>query len=563
MGKVVDFTFLKEIEQSKRILASRKFDLFDDSFQKIEAINEEPLKLAVMGECSAGKSTFINKLINNDREILPTGFIPVTSTITKLCYGEDAKIEIIKFSNNTIEKKEHTGYEKLESYQKASDTTDSIFTEELKKIQEINVFVKNPLLKSFYIIDTPGFNQNDNISEITKNIFDSVDFILWLTKGSTISQSEIVILEELKKHDKDIYCINNFADQLENSASVKSFQKDLKNKYSHIFVNFQNPHFISCDPSKNNDEVWSNKFKELILDLERTILTKDINLSKKLIKKEYFILKESINTSIHSNECLKEEIADILSDKKNLIQDEENLENLDFFIEELSNQIQKELNTTKTRLLNSKAYKEDIPISLLEFYSQLITYETMEKLEKALKTEYEDYMKEISKNLIKTLDKLKQLFSNNTDLLLENKQSIILKIDNLILLANTSLRSGNKLLIIGGLLGVLSNNFLFKTVNELKNNTKLKNVDKNENNFFGFIKNITNSVEKPILSENNIEKDIVESLTIKELLERDFDINYYIDMINDLHKYILMIIDTHIELLDKSQKELKEIEEKQ
>ena len=566
MGKVVDFTFLKELEESKRILINNKFDLFDNNFKRINDINTQPLNLAIMGECSAGKSTFINKLINNNQEILPTGFIPITSTITKLCYGKDEKIEIIKVNNNTIETKEHIGYDKLESYQRASDSDDLIVTEELKKIKEIKVFVDNPLLKLFYIIDTPGFNQNDNISEITKNIFNSVDFIIWLTKGSTISQSEIVILEELKKYDKDIYCINNFADQLEDDESKISFQKDLKNKYNHIFINHENPYFISCNPNKNNDEVWNKKFQELIVDLQTTILSKDIDLSKKLIKKEYFILKDNIDSAIFNNENLKNDITNILSDKKNIMQDSEYLEKLELFIIELSSGIQEKLNKTKDRLVKSKAYKQDVPSSVLEFYSQLITYETMEKLEKDLKGSYEQYMVKVSQNLIITLNKLKQLFSNNTNLLLENKQNIIIKIDNLILLAGSSLVSGNKLLIIGGLLGVLSNNFLFKTINELKNNQKvnnMKNTNNSKSNFFRIIKNMTNHTEEISLLNNSTKKDIVASLTIKELLERDFDINYYIDMIDDLHQNAIEIINTQIKVLENSQRELREIKKEE
>ena len=68
---------------------------FSEYFAKVERIASEPLNLAVMGEFSVGKSSFINKLLGVD--FLPVGITPITSIITTLKYGEEeVKVHYIK-----------------------------------------------------------------------------------------------------------------------------------------------------------------------------------------------------------------------------------------------------------------------------------------------------------------------------------------------------------------------------------------------------------------------------------------------------------------------------------
>lgn len=568
MGKIQDFTFLKEIEQSKRILQQNTFCSLNKHFSRISVINEEPLKIAIMGECSAGKSTFINKLINNDKEILPTGFIPVTSTITKLYFGETEKIEIKRVANNQIETKEHLGYEQLESYQKAADSTDVIYSEELKRIKEIKVYINNPLLKSFIIIDTPGFNQNETISNITKSIFDEVDFIIWLTKGAVISQSEEQELKEIMKYNKEIYCVNNFADTLKDESSKDSFSNNLKEKYTDIFINTNQIHFISCDPQLNNDPIWKQNFQNLLQDLEKQVLSKDIEISKKLIKKEYFLLKNEIESNINLHKSIGRNISEIISKKINAISEGELRENLNQKIIEISEKIEEKLELSKKQLLQSKANQKDIPKSLLEFYAQSMTYEILNDLESYLKEVYENIMTSSSKILIIILDEIKTSYENN-DNLKENYPNIILQINRLKVLAETSFISSHKLLIIGGLFGVLSDNYLFKLMTTSKSSLDFEQtaeqiVEKGKNLIENFFNKKADTQNKSIntseiLAERYKHVGIVAKVTINELLERDFNIDYFIKMMNELNFTIQNSVDEQINLLNIALSELKEV----
>ncbi|MDD2640057.1 MAG: dynamin family protein, partial [Arcobacteraceae bacterium] len=51
-----------------------------------------PMEVAITGQFSAGKSTFLNALLS--RNILPTGITPVTSKVNFINYGEEYKLKI-------------------------------------------------------------------------------------------------------------------------------------------------------------------------------------------------------------------------------------------------------------------------------------------------------------------------------------------------------------------------------------------------------------------------------------------------------------------------------------
>ena len=53
---------------------------------------EEPSRVAITGQFSSGKSTFLNALLS--KNILPTGITPVTSKINFIRYGEEFKLQV-------------------------------------------------------------------------------------------------------------------------------------------------------------------------------------------------------------------------------------------------------------------------------------------------------------------------------------------------------------------------------------------------------------------------------------------------------------------------------------
>ena len=59
---------------------------------ELAAERRRPVRVAIVGEFNAGKSTFINALIG--AEIAPTGVLPTTATLHHLRYAPDPKATI-------------------------------------------------------------------------------------------------------------------------------------------------------------------------------------------------------------------------------------------------------------------------------------------------------------------------------------------------------------------------------------------------------------------------------------------------------------------------------------
>lgn len=173
------------------------------NLDKIQKLCNEPLNLAVVGEFNAGKSSFINMLLGLDG-LLPTSILPKTATITKLKYSENFSVEIVenKDGNTIIEKSDD--FETLKKYQNAKDIDENF----QNKVKEIIVNSKNEILQNFTFIDTPGFNHDEKMSDITRSIYPEVDIFIWLmTANQSIKLTEKVELERLATLKKRFFLL--------------------------------------------------------------------------------------------------------------------------------------------------------------------------------------------------------------------------------------------------------------------------------------------------------------------------------------------------------------------
>ncbi|NCB53856.1 MAG: dynamin, partial [Epsilonproteobacteria bacterium] len=62
------------------------------ALEQLQIRSEEPMKVAITGQFSSGKSTFLNALLA--KNILPTGITPVTSKVNYIRYGDAFKIRV-------------------------------------------------------------------------------------------------------------------------------------------------------------------------------------------------------------------------------------------------------------------------------------------------------------------------------------------------------------------------------------------------------------------------------------------------------------------------------------
>ena len=209
-------------------------------------ITNDIVPLCVMGNYSAGKSTFINALIGN--EILPSGDEPLTAKIFKIVQADHDHIACIKFADNDMMILfNETGYEFIgedkldplaQSIKKALDEmkdssmiakvnqTLSLINhdegEDASKLIEITIPFKGPIWNQskarFVILDTPGSNSASNDEHLV--VLEQA--LSGLTNGLAIYVSEYDSLDS--KDNKELY------DKLKKI-------KELDHRFSFIIVN--------------------------------------------------------------------------------------------------------------------------------------------------------------------------------------------------------------------------------------------------------------------------------------------------------------------------------------
>ncbi|OJY29451.1 MAG: hypothetical protein BGO98_47210 [Myxococcales bacterium 68-20] len=165
-----------------------------------------PVRVAIVGEFNAGKSTFINAVIGAD--IAPTGVLPTTATLHHLRYAPDPFARIQFHADAPTEVKERiVPSSELRAALKGADS------EWVKRVEILQPIAS---LTRVEILDTPGFNAPDTRhTEAARSAFEEADAAIWLLDaGQPMKQTERRILEEAKVTSLPVQILVNKADRL-------------------------------------------------------------------------------------------------------------------------------------------------------------------------------------------------------------------------------------------------------------------------------------------------------------------------------------------------------------
>ncbi len=180
-----------------------------DSIAKIAELAVErsrPVRLAIVGEFNAGKSTFINAVIGAD--IAPTGVLPTTATLHHLRYAPDpfARIQFHPGAPDDVRERIVPQTE-LRAALKATDAA---------HVRRVEILMPLASLTRVEILDTPGFNAPDvRHTEAARAAFEEADAALWLLDAAQpLKQSERLILEEANTTKLPVQILVNKADRL-------------------------------------------------------------------------------------------------------------------------------------------------------------------------------------------------------------------------------------------------------------------------------------------------------------------------------------------------------------
>lgn len=167
----------------------------DERFQKVrEAIEGQRFHAAVVGEFKRGKSSLINALLG--QKVLPADIRPATATLNRVTYGIRPCARVEYKSGEW----EEIPVDALADYVTKLTETSQKNTE---KIRQVVVEYPTALCQNEVdIIDTPGLQDSDQLTQITMEALKSADLaVMTVSARSPFSSTECKFMVSLLKAD--------------------------------------------------------------------------------------------------------------------------------------------------------------------------------------------------------------------------------------------------------------------------------------------------------------------------------------------------------------------------
>ena len=249
--------------------------LLSDKMAQLHAKIYEPMQIAVVGQFSSGKSTFLNALLS--KNILPTGITPVTSKINYIKYAETVKLEVTFVD----------GREQFYDLNSIVSFTDQRGGQR-DDISFLTLYYPLELLKSITFIDTPGLNSNSqNDTNTTEKVLETVDGIIWLTlvESAAKNSEKKIISKYIQKYASKSLCLINQKDKIDEDE-LEEVIEHVEHEFQKYFTKIE---AISAkqalDALGNSEEILLNeKLDNYLFTIKNTIgssLKKDLNLLEK------------------------------------------------------------------------------------------------------------------------------------------------------------------------------------------------------------------------------------------------------------------------------------------
>lgn len=157
--------------------------------ETVEKIAHEHFEVAIVGEFKRGKSTLINALLG--QEVLPADVLPATATLNRVTYSEVPYV-MVEYKNGGMER---VNINQLENYVTKLSYESEKTAETVKQatVYYDTAFCKN----NVDIIDTPGLNDDEQMTNVTLSILPEIDAAVFvISANSPFSQFEKEFLEK-------------------------------------------------------------------------------------------------------------------------------------------------------------------------------------------------------------------------------------------------------------------------------------------------------------------------------------------------------------------------------
>ena len=183
-----------------------------DTIDTIEnRIDQNEFKIAVVGEFSAGKSTFINAIVGKD--LLKHATLETTAALTYIhnVKPDDSRVNTctIRFADGTVQSFEHlTDLEKYTTTQSDIDV--------VTEVNSVDIYINFiDVQEDLVIVDTPGLNGlADKHRELTVEEIKQAHSCIYLFPKRGLAQTDVEFIKYISNYQNTFIFIYNFIDEL-------------------------------------------------------------------------------------------------------------------------------------------------------------------------------------------------------------------------------------------------------------------------------------------------------------------------------------------------------------
>ena len=183
-----------------------------DTIDTIEnRIDQNEFKIAVVGEFSAGKSTFINAIVGKD--LLKHATLETTAALTYIhnVKPDDSRVNTctIRFADGTVQSFEHlTDLEKYTTTQSDIDV--------VTEVKSVDIYINFiDVQEDLVIVDTPGLNGlADKHRELTVEEIKQAHSCIYLFPKRGLAQTDVEFIKYISNYQNTFIFIYNFIDEL-------------------------------------------------------------------------------------------------------------------------------------------------------------------------------------------------------------------------------------------------------------------------------------------------------------------------------------------------------------
>lgn len=370
----------------------------------IAAKLNQPLKIVIMGEVKAGKSTLINTMVGQD--VSPVNVKEATASIIVIHHKETAEGTIVQTDGTSTNGSPAEIFEVLKKHHGDMDFFSNC----------LSVFLGFPLpnLQKFQLVDTPGLATVTTQNEaLTNSYMQDADVVLWVLNGNHIGQMDVEeALAKVAKMGKPILAVINRIDEIDGDP-VRLLQYVEQQIGIYVKAIFPLSAYEASQALKsgNTTALSQSGYTDILAYLEEQIEQKAEKVHKESIL-------TSIQAVLRKNLVFHESYARSLQFIKMQIREQKS--ELDYhnnrIKQELEDQLKQWVDIEFLRrekselhgmieglgIMSGKQDKSNIVEKMQRYFSsesinnQL--YEVLKKLEKQMQEEWQSSMKTISEN---------------------------------------------------------------------------------------------------------------------------------------------------------------------